>query len=138
MCDVVAPQMYQQLYKASPVMCHAYMMEVARRVATEQGPAAADDVKLKLVSSFHVDLQMLDGRRACSCSGSTWHSFCIPLDVQLRCSMGFAHRFCRWTEYAPSRFQPAFAHSVRERAALNCAAALPRVTHCVTCDRALL
>ena len=54
MSDVcnVARQMYQQLYKASPVTCHAYMMEVARRVATEQGPAAADDVKLKLVSSI--------------------------------------------------------------------------------------
>ena len=42
--------MYQHIYKASPVMCHAYTMEVARRIAADYGPAAADDVKLKLVS----------------------------------------------------------------------------------------
>ncbi len=42
-------QMYQHLYKASPVMCHAFTMEVARRIAAEHGPAAADDVRLKLV-----------------------------------------------------------------------------------------
>ena len=68
--------MYQQLYKASPVTCHAYMMEVARRVATEQGPAAADDVKLKLVSlidahAYVLSFSSLTKCPAYACGGTT-------------------------------------------------------------------